>query len=113
MPADRANGPYAAHQAAAAHHNGREATNQARYADIILDYFVTENTTVPSLLINPPPDFNPDMSIDDDEHTALHWACAMGRIRVVKLLLSVSDKSVNCFQVGNPQIGDTKSTNEH
>ncbi|KAN0062358.1 Transcription factor mbp1 [Thecaphora frezii] len=68
--------------------NGKEASMQARYADIILDYFVTENTTVPSLLINPPADFDANMSIDDDEHTALHWACAMGRIRVVKLLLS-------------------------
>ena len=67
---------------------GREASMQARHADIILDYFVTENTTVPSLLINPPADFDANMSIDDDEHTALHWACAMGRIRVVKLLLS-------------------------
>ncbi|PWN51202.1 apses-domain-containing protein [Violaceomyces palustris] len=66
----------------------KEASDQARYADIILDYFVTENTTVPSLLINPPADFDANMSIDDDEHTALHWACAMGRIRVVKLLLS-------------------------
>ncbi len=100
MPADRANGPYGAQQAAAAHHNGRDATNQARYADIILDYFVTENTTVPSLLINPPPDFNPDMSIDDDEHTALHWACAMGRIRVVKLLLSAG---ADIFRVNTNQ----------
>jgi len=28
------------------------------------------------------------MAIDDDGHTSLHWACAMGRIRVVKLLLT-------------------------
>jgi hypothetical protein len=28
------------------------------------------------------------MVIDDDGHTPLHWACAMGRIRVVKLLLT-------------------------
>ncbi|SPO40464.1 related to MBP1 - transcription factor, subunit of the MBF factor [Pseudozyma flocculosa] len=69
-------------------YSARETSMQARYADMILDYFVTENTTVPSLLINPPADFDANMSIDDDEHTALHWACAMGRIRVVKLLLS-------------------------
>ncbi|CBQ71463.1 related to MBP1-transcription factor, subunit of the MBF factor [Sporisorium reilianum SRZ2] len=102
LPADRANAPYANQAAAAAApgFNGRDATNQARYADIILDYFVTENTTVPSLLINPPPDFNPDMSIDDDEHTALHWACAMGRIRVVKLLLSAG---ADIFRVNTNQ----------
>jgi transcription factor MBP1 len=28
------------------------------------------------------------MAIDDEGHTALHWACAMGRIRIVKYLLS-------------------------
>ncbi|KAJ9476204.1 Transcription factor MBP1 [Pseudozyma hubeiensis] len=100
LPADRANPLYASQGAAAAGYNGREANNQARYADIILDYFVTENTTVPSLLINPPPDFNPDMSIDDDEHTALHWACAMGRIRVVKLLLSAG---ADIFRVNTNQ----------
>ncbi|KAE8240054.1 hypothetical protein A4X13_0g7960, partial [Tilletia indica] len=26
------------------------------------------------------------MTTDDDEHTALYWACAMGRVRLVKLL---------------------------
>ncbi len=66
----------------------RDEDGLSRYAEIILDYFISESTTVPPLLINPPVDFDPNMSIDDDEHTALHWACAMGRIRVVKLLLS-------------------------
>lgn len=64
------------------------ADSMSRYAEIILDYFISESTTIPSLLINPPADFDANMSIDDDEHTALHWACAMGRVRVVKLLLS-------------------------
>lgn len=62
--------------------------SMSRYAEVILDYFISESTTIPSLLINPPADFDANMSIDDDEHTALHWACAMGRVRVVKLLLS-------------------------
>ena len=66
----------------------REDDGMSRYAEIILDYFISESTTIPPLLINPPADFDPNMSIDDDEHTALHWACAMGRIRIVKLLLS-------------------------
>lgn len=70
----------------------------AKYAEIILDYFISESTTVPSLLINPPMDFDANMSIDEDEHTALHWACAMGRIRVVKLLLSAG---ADVFRVNN------------
>lgn len=74
---------------AGGHYSGGAAPDAAsRYAEIILDYFISESTTVPSLLINPPADFEANMSIDDDEHTALHWACAMGRVRVVKLLLS-------------------------
>lgn len=65
-----------------------EMEMQARYAETILDYFISETTTIPPLLVNPPSDFDPNMSIDEDEHTALHWACAMGRVRVVKLLLT-------------------------
>ena len=59
-----------------------------RYARMILDYFVSESTQIPAFLISPPGDFDANVVIDDDGHTALHWACAMGRIRIVKLLLS-------------------------
>ncbi|KDE09062.1 hypothetical protein MVLG_00780 [Microbotryum lychnidis-dioicae p1A1 Lamole] len=59
-----------------------------RYARAILDYFVSESTQVPAFLLHPPADFDANVVIDDDGHTALHWACAMGRIRIVKLLLS-------------------------
>lgn len=59
-----------------------------RYARMILDYFVSESTQVPQFLVTPPSDFDANVVIDDDGHTALHWACAMGRIRIVKLLLS-------------------------
>ena len=59
-----------------------------QYTDIILTYFVSETTQIPPILVSPPPDYNPNEQIDDDGHTALHWACAMGRVRVVKLLLT-------------------------
>ncbi|KAI0079676.1 apses-domain-containing protein [Panus rudis PR-1116 ss-1] len=62
--------------------------DQANYADEILEYFISDSNQIPSILINPPPNFDPNMAIDDDGHTALHWASAMGRIRIVKLLLS-------------------------
>jgi hypothetical protein len=58
------------------------------YANIILDYFITEKARIPDILTEPPRDFDPNVPIDDDGHTALHWACAMGRLRVVKLLLT-------------------------
>ena len=64
-------------------------TNEARtYGDQILEYFISDSNQIPSVLINPPSDFDPNMAIDDDGHTSLHWACAMGRIRIVKLLLT-------------------------
>ncbi|CAD6893292.1 unnamed protein product [Tilletia laevis] len=67
---------------------GPNVDNASKYAEMILDYFISESTTIPAILTSPPADFDANMSIDDDEHTALHWACAMGRVRVVKLLLS-------------------------
>jgi transcription factor MBP1 len=58
------------------------------YGDQILEYFISDSNQIPPILINPPPDLDPNMAIDDEGHTALHWACAMGRIRIVKFLLS-------------------------
>lgn len=61
---------------------------QDEYNDIILNYFVSESTQIPSVLTSPPYNWDPNGPIDDDNHTALHWAAAMGRVRVIKLLLS-------------------------
>ncbi|KAL7422153.1 Transcription factor mbp1 [Cryptotrichosporon argae] len=62
--------------------------SQDEYNDIVLNYFVSESTQIPTVLTNPPYDWDPDAPIDDDGHTPLHWAAAMGRTRVIKLLLS-------------------------
>ncbi|KAL5508570.1 MBP1 [Sanghuangporus vaninii] len=58
------------------------------YVDEILEYFISDSSQIPQFLITPPKDFDPNIAIDDEGHTALHWASAMGRMRVVKLLLS-------------------------
>lgn len=58
------------------------------YSDQILEYFISDTNQVPQILISPPSDFDANMAIDDDGHTALHWASAMGRLRIVKLLLT-------------------------
>ncbi len=63
------------------------------YTEIILNYFVSETTQIPSLLVSPPADYDPNSRIDEDGHTALHWACAMGRVRIVKLLLTAARPS--------------------
>ncbi|PPQ65587.1 hypothetical protein CVT26_000537 [Gymnopilus dilepis] len=65
-----------------------EEEDTRSYADQVLEFFISDTNQIPPLLVNPPPDFDPNMAIDDDGHTPLHWACAMGRIRIVKLLLT-------------------------
>jgi transcription factor MBP1 len=69
-------------------HSDEDVEDKRSYADQVLEYFISDSNQIPSLLVNPPPDFDPNMAIDDDGHTPLHWACAMGRIRIVKLLLT-------------------------
>lgn len=64
------------------------AGGPARYARLILDFFVSETQIIPDFLQRPPADFDANVVIDDDGHTALHWASAMGRLRVVQLLLA-------------------------
>jgi transcription factor MBP1 len=77
-----------------------EPDQTASYADQMLEYFISDANQIPSVLISPPRDFNPNMAIDDDGHTALHWAAAMGRVRVVKLLLSAGADIYNVNKAG-------------
>lgn len=70
------------------------------YGDQILEYFISDTNQIPQVLVQPPLDFNPNMAIDDDGHTALHWACAMGRIRVVKFLLTAGADIFNVNKAG-------------
>ncbi|KAL2008248.1 hypothetical protein VTN00DRAFT_8230 [Thermoascus crustaceus] len=60
------------------------------YGDQLLDYFMTvgdapEATRIPPP--EPPADFQVDRPIDDQGNTALHWACAMGDLEIVRDLL--------------------------
>ncbi|KAF9888154.1 hypothetical protein FE257_009291 [Aspergillus nanangensis] len=60
------------------------------YGDQLLDYFMTvgdapEATRVPPP--EPPANFQVDRAIDDSGNTALHWACAMGDLEIVRDLL--------------------------
>ncbi|KAI9845160.1 MAG: hypothetical protein M1837_005045 [Sclerophora amabilis] len=60
------------------------------YADELLDYFMLSSSESPLANLTPPtpPDhFNVDRAIDEQGHTALHWAAAMGDMTVVRDLL--------------------------
>lgn len=60
------------------------------YGDRLLDYFMTVGDAPEATRMTPPeppPNFQVDRAIDDSGNTALHWACAMGDLDIVKNLL--------------------------
>ena len=56
------------------------------YGDELLDYFLLSHNEQPSVKPDPPPNFQPNWPIDQESHTALHWASAMGDVDVIKQL---------------------------
>ncbi|KAF9152438.1 transcriptional regulator swi6 [Linnemannia schmuckeri] len=61
-----------------------------RYRSILMAIFLNDDTEeIPSLLTDPtiPEDLDIDLVIDDQGHTALHWAAALARIQVLELLV--------------------------
>ncbi|KAF9586421.1 transcriptional regulator swi6, partial [Lunasporangiospora selenospora] len=59
------------------------------YRATLMGIFLNEESDpVPDLLLNPnpPSDFDIDLVIDDQGHTALHWAAALARIRILDIL---------------------------
>ncbi|KXH43046.1 hypothetical protein CSIM01_01800 [Colletotrichum simmondsii] len=50
------------------------------YGDELLDYFLLSRNEKPAYRPEPPPNFQPNWIIDSEEHTALHWASAMGDV---------------------------------
>ncbi|KAG0740864.1 hypothetical protein G6F57_003476 [Rhizopus arrhizus] len=61
---------------------GREKT----YAQKLLQFFMSGRQGIPALLARPPPDLDLNVIIDEEGHTSLHWASAMARIKIVKVL---------------------------
>lgn len=57
------------------------------YAQRLLHYFMSSKNSLPSLLTQPPADLDFNVIIDDEGHTSLHWAAAMARIKIVKVLI--------------------------
>lgn len=62
------------------------------YADSLLDYFIVCGGDLPASDLTPPalpPNFQVDRPIDNQNHTALHWAAAMGDLEMVKSFLDL------------------------
>ncbi|PHH71771.1 hypothetical protein CDD80_4998 [Ophiocordyceps camponoti-rufipedis] len=58
----------------------------AVYGDELLDYFLLSRNEQPAVKPEPPANFQPNWLIDAENHTALHWASAMGDVDVIKQL---------------------------
>jgi hypothetical protein len=57
------------------------------YSDELLDYFMLSSETAAiTPKPEPPPNYQPDWIIDEDAHTALHWASAMGDVEIMRQL---------------------------
>lgn len=67
-------------------HQDLTELHHAMYGDELLDYFLLSKTEQPAIKPDPPANFQPNWPIDAEDHTALHWASAMGDVDVVKQL---------------------------
>ncbi|SMN18241.1 similar to Saccharomyces cerevisiae YER111C SWI4 DNA binding component of the SBF complex (Swi4p-Swi6p) [Maudiozyma saulgeensis] len=88
--------------------NTIETLNATDYKEALLQVLATENTDkqtekLISKLYYPPSDFDINFIIDDQGHTALHWATALANVPLVKLLtetnanLTIYNKlGINC-----------------
>ncbi|RCI02681.1 hypothetical protein CU098_011047 [Rhizopus stolonifer] len=69
---------------------GPEDAFYEHHRNLLMSIFLSDNPDdVPSLLSSVllTKDLNIDLVIDEQGHTALHWAAALGRVRVVELLI--------------------------
>ncbi|RGB39777.1 hypothetical protein C1646_689232 [Rhizophagus diaphanus] len=57
-----------------------------QYEMLLWSYFTTNGTSIPDFILNPPSDFDPNIVIDQQGHTALHWAAAMANLEMTHLL---------------------------
>ncbi|KAK9459994.1 uncharacterized protein V1516DRAFT_474287 [Lipomyces oligophaga] len=72
----------------AAHSHAHISEAQIKYSNDLLDYFVApDDDNIPGFLIHKPADFDVNAAIDDEGHTAFHWACAIGHFRMIDVLL--------------------------
>lgn len=70
-----------------------------KFARDLLRYFDSPDIRIPSLLLRAPRTWFVDQVIDEDGHTALHWAVATGRLKVAQFLVQrgANPNAVNKF----------------
>ncbi|ANB11816.1 transcription factor MBP1 [Sugiyamaella lignohabitans] len=85
------------------------------YSNRLLDYFTSiDEAEIPQFLINPPPEFKINQVIDDEGHTAFHWACSMGDLKIIEVLLQAgANISATNFAEQTPLIRSILFTNNY
>ncbi|KAK9458274.1 hypothetical protein V1511DRAFT_485548 [Dipodascopsis uninucleata] len=64
------------------------AVAQIEYSNRLLDYFMApDDDNIPDFVLKPPDNFDVNAAIDDEGHTAFHWASAIGHIKMMEILL--------------------------
>lgn len=69
--------------------------SNSEYTARLLEYFATPDdddtheSKVPDFLLHPPEGLNVDQSVDDEGHTAFHWACSMGNLQAAEALINL------------------------
>ncbi|CAG8684293.1 13880_t:CDS:2, partial [Acaulospora morrowiae] len=62
-------------------------SNATEYGSLMLTYFTTNAESIPDFILHPPSDFDANIIIDQQGHTALHWAAAMANSDMASLLV--------------------------
>ncbi|CAG8553134.1 3908_t:CDS:10 [Ambispora leptoticha] len=76
-------------------HNGRPqkliktvSATARQYGEQMLKFFTARSSIpIPDFLLHPPADFDPNVKIDQQEHTALHWSAATGKNQIARILI--------------------------
>lgn len=86
------------HSKAAFYRDASKVPMSKPYAAQLLRFFSDDSQPIPQFLYTMPADFNIDQAIDDEGHTALHWAASIGNFNMIHLLLA---KGANPLIVNN------------
>lgn len=62
----------------------------ADYSSRLLNFFMApDDEHIPDFVTRPPPGFKINQVIDDEGHTAFHWSCAMGILKIIEVLINI------------------------
>lgn len=87
----------------------------SEYATTLLDYIIAPTVTdIPDLLLNPEPGPHINQPVDDEGHTAFHWACSMGQETIMKALLEAgADVQAVNYEGHTPLVRSVMFTNNY